>query len=106
MASAATILQRHDAVHCDNPSRNFWIEVIKDEEFDTRFRIALRPFRYRSAPATIGKLDFATQRSFGSEREAIRRARSVFGNILRWKRTKSGWLRASFILEATERDSE
>jgi|HubBroStandDraft_3_1064219.scaffolds.fasta_scaffold1228283_1 hypothetical protein len=48
-------------------TRNFWIEVIKDEEFDTRFRIALRPFRYRSAPATIGKLDFATQRSFGSE---------------------------------------
>jgi len=86
-------------------TRKFWIEIIKDEEFDTRFRIALRPFRYRSAPATMRKLDFASQRSFGSERDAIRQARSVFGNILTWKRTKSDQLRASFILEATDLSS-
>ena len=62
-------------------TRKFWITIAKDEDLDTRFRISLLPFRYRKAPATMSKLAFVSERSFASERDAIERARAVFGNI-------------------------
>ena len=83
-------------------TRKFWITIAKDEDFDTRFRISLLPLRYRKAPATMRKLAFVSQRSFGSERDAIEEARAVFGNILTWKRNRPDQLRASFNLNATD----
>ncbi len=83
-------------------TRKFWITITKDEEFETRFHLSMLPFRYRTAPATMRKLAFVSQRSFGSERDAIKEARAVFGNILRWKRSGVDTLRASFELNATE----
>jgi hypothetical protein len=83
-------------------TRKFWIEIAKDEDSETLFRISLLPFRYRKAPGTMRKLAFVSQRSFGSERDAIREARAVFGNILTWKKRGADKLRASFNLNATE----
>jgi hypothetical protein len=83
-------------------TRKFWITITKDEELENRFRISVLPFRYRKAPATMRKLAFVSQRSFGSKRDAIKEARAVFGNILIWKESGVDTLRASFNLNATE----
>jgi hypothetical protein len=83
-------------------TRKFWIAIAKDEDYLTRFRISLLPFRYRKTPATMRQLSFLSQRSFGSERDAIKEARALFGNILIWKRNRAGQLQASFNLSATD----
>jgi len=83
-------------------TRKFWILIIKDEEFETRFRISLLPFRYRKAPMTMRKLAFVSQRLFGSEKDAVRSARAAFGHILKWERDRTGHLQASFNLKATQ----
>jgi hypothetical protein len=87
-------------------TRKFWIAIIKDEEFETQFRLSMLPFRYRKAPATKRKLAFVSQRRFASERDAIREARTVFGHILIWKkmelvrlRPRSIWTPLNFLTE-------
>jgi hypothetical protein len=83
-------------------TRKFWVTIAKDDNLETRFRISLLPFRYRKAPMTMRKLAFISQRSFGSEREAIRAARGLFGNILKWERNRTNQFCASFNLNATD----
>jgi hypothetical protein len=83
-------------------TRKFRVTIAEDEGIATRFRISLLPFRYRKAPATMRKLAFVSQRSFGSERDAIREARGLFGNVLKWERNRANHLCASFSLNATD----
>jgi len=81
-------------------TRKFWITIDNDEDFETRFRIALLPYRYRKAPKTKNKLSFISYRSFGLERDAIKEARALFGNVMVFRRDKAGRYRASFTFTA------
>ena len=83
-------------------TRRFWITIDNDEDFDTRFRIALFPYRYRELPKNKNKLSFLSHRSFGSERDAVREVRTLFGNVMIFQRDKAGRYRASFTLNATD----
>jgi hypothetical protein len=83
-------------------TRKFWITIDNDKDFDTRFRISLLPYRYRKAPKTKNKLSFIAYRTFGSERDAIKEARALFGNVMIFRRDKAGRYPASFTLNAAD----
>lgn len=83
-------------------TRKFWITIDKHEEFETRFCISLRPYRYRSSPKTKRKIDFVSTRSFASPGDAIREARSLFGNVMIFKADRTGRYSASLTLDATD----
>jgi hypothetical protein len=83
-------------------TRKFWITIDNDEDLETRFRIALLPYGYCIAPKTKSKLSFISHRSFGLERDAIKEARALFGNVMVFRRDKAGRYRASFTLNASD----
>jgi hypothetical protein len=83
-------------------TRKFWITIDNDKDFDTRFRISLLPYRYRKAPKTKNKLSFISYRTFGSERDAIKEARALSGNVMILRQDKAGRSRASFTLNAAD----
>jgi hypothetical protein len=50
-----------------------------------KFKLALRPFRYRSRPVNQKPFLFVTERSFTSENRAMQEAGWLFG-IVEWER--------------------
>ena len=70
----------------DSKMQKFWVFVAKVKE-QRRFKIALRPFHYRSAALLVAKEPFlfVCRRSFTSEERAMQEAARLFGT-LPWKR--------------------
>jgi hypothetical protein len=64
--------------------QKFWVFVAKVKD-QRRFKIALRPFHYRSQTVTKEPFLFVTRRSFTSEKRAVQEAVWLFGTVA-WKR--------------------
>ncbi len=64
--------------------QKFWV-FVANVKGQRRFKIALRPFYYRSQTETTQPFQFVTQRSFTSEKRAMQEAVWLFGTLV-WKR--------------------
>jgi hypothetical protein len=64
--------------------QKFWVFVAKVKD-QHRFKIALRPFHYRSQTVTKPSFLFISQRPCTSEKRAMQEALWLFG-ALAWKR--------------------
>ena len=83
-------------------TRKYSITIAKDQDPDTQFRITLSPYRYGKAPRTKRAMTFVSQRSFSTERDAVRDARRLFGMVMIFKKDRQDRLRASFTLNTAD----
>ena len=83
-------------------TRKYWITIAKDQDLETRFRITLRPFRYRKTPSTKRAMTFVSQRSFATQRNAVHEARRLFGTVMIFKKDRQDRLCASLTLKTSD----